>query len=213
VISEGSFPMDTANGVSFGGQVSGEEPMSNGRSGQAEPFRRPEGAQDAAIETQWLPAAGPAAASSGDATIFIETPKPGEVSREQPGAARTVFLDARTPEPSFAWLVPVDGPGGGGNIGKPMPLKTGGITTIGRVVGNDVVVPDRACSAQHARIRHEWDEDGGQAFVIYDLVSANGLYIGAKNNYKDDASRAYRHILRDGDYILLGETTFVFKQV
>jgi hypothetical protein len=212
VISEGSFPMDRADGVSFDGQVSGEEPVSNSGWGQAEPLRRPAGAQGASQETQWLPSAAPPA-GPGDATMFVETPKPGEVSGGQPGSAHTVFLDARPLEPSFAWLVPLLGPGGGADIGKPIPLKAGGITTIGRVMGNDIVVPDRACSAQHARIRHEWDEGGGQMFVIYDLVSANGLYIGNKNNYKDDASRAYRHILRDGDYILLGETTFVFKQV
>ena len=49
--------------------------------------------------------------------------------------------------------------------------------------------------------------------MIYDLASSNGLFVGAKETYKDAASRVHRHVLKDGDYILIGETTLVFKQV
>jgi pSer/pThr/pTyr-binding forkhead associated (FHA) protein len=116
-------------------------------------------------------------------------------------------------EPSFAWLVIVEGVGANPLLGRPLSLKSGGTTTIGRVPGNDIVIADPACSSQHAKVRQEAGEDGKQVFVIYDLASANGLYIGAKTNYKDETSRVYRHILKDGDYILIGETTLVFKQV
>jgi len=116
-------------------------------------------------------------------------------------------------EPSFAWLVVVSSPGPNPYLGQPVPLKAGGTSTLGRVPGNDIIVPDPSCSSQHAKIRQETDEGGKQAFVIYDLASSNGLYVGAKETYKDPESRAYRHILKDGDYILVGETTLVFKQV
>jgi pSer/pThr/pTyr-binding forkhead associated (FHA) protein len=116
-------------------------------------------------------------------------------------------------EPSFAWLVVVEGAGNNPLLGRPLSLKSSGTTTIGRVPGNDIVIADPACSSQHVRVRQEAGEEGKQIFVIYDLASANGLYIGAKADYKDDKSRAYRHVLKDGDYILIGETTLVFKQV
>ncbi len=116
-------------------------------------------------------------------------------------------------EPSYAWLVIVEGGGNSPLLGRPLPLKSGGTTTLGRVPGNDIIISDPACSSQHARVRQEAGEDGKQVFVIYDLASANGLYAGAEADYKDEKSRIYRHVLRDGDYILIGETTLVFKQV
>ena len=115
--------------------------------------------------------------------------------------------------PSFAWLVMIESPDNNPLIGKALPLKIEGATTIGRVPGNDIVVPDRACSSQHARVRLELDERGNPAFVIHDLASSNGLFVGSKDNYRDDASRVYRRALADGDHILIGETTLVFKQV
>lgn len=150
------------------------------------------------------------------------TPRPGEIawpppSREPQGpptsGAQTVLIGAPKPEPAFAWLVIISGPVSAQQIGIPLPVKNTSVTTIGRVPGNSIVIPDPACSSQHAKIRAETDSDGRQVFVIYDLASSNGLYTGTKDNYKDESSRVYRHVLRDGDYLLIGETTLVFKQI
>jgi pSer/pThr/pTyr-binding forkhead associated (FHA) protein len=130
-----------------------------------------------------------------------------------PGGAQTVIMGAPRPEPSFAWLVIVSGVRNNPNVGQPLPIKSAGTTTLGRVPGNDIIVADPACSSQHAKIRCESGEDGKHVFVMYDLASSNGLYIGSKDNYKDEANRKYRQVLHDGDYILIGETTLVFKQV
>ena len=128
-------------------------------------------------------------------------------------SAPTRLMTGAGQAPSFAWLVMVESPGNNPLIGKALSLKAEGATTIGRVPGNDIIVPDRACSSQHARVRLEPDEQGKSAFVIHDLASSNGLYVGSRDNYREDDSRVYRRVLADGDYILIGETTFVFKQV
>jgi hypothetical protein len=128
-------------------------------------------------------------------------------------SAPTRLMGSAGQTPSFAWLVMIESSGNNPLIGKALPLKTEGAITIGRVPGNDIIVPDRACSSQHARVRMELDAQSRPVFVIHDLASSNGLFVGSKDNYKEDASRVYRHILADGDYVLIGETTFVFKQV
>jgi pSer/pThr/pTyr-binding forkhead associated (FHA) protein len=50
-------------------------------------------------------------------------------------------------------------------------------------------------------------------FVLYDLGSRNGTFAGDRASYKDDANRCYRHVLQDGDYLLIGETTLAFKRL
>jgi len=148
-----------------------------------------------------------------------EQPWGGPVASQPPAPwggqepAPTRLMGGVGQTPSFAWLVMIESPGNNALIGKALPLKTEGAITIGRVPGNDIIVPDRACSSQHARVRQELDEQGRPVFVIHDLASANGLFVGARDNYKEDGSRVYRHVLRDGDTILIGETTFVFKRV
>jgi len=86
-------------------------------------------------------------------------------------------------------------------------------SSIGRAQANQVPLRDETCSAQHARIRVESQEGGEPAYVLYDMGSRNGTYVGDKKTYKDDASRTYRRALQDGDYLLIGETTLVFKRV
>jgi hypothetical protein len=131
----------------------------------------------------------------------------------QEGAATVLMPSSTLAEPSFAWLVMTAGTLYNQMIGQPQLIKKNQVTSIGRAPDNDIVIPDQACSARHARIRPEKDDAGTESFVIYDLGSSNHLYVGDKAHYRDDASQAYRHILHDGDYILIGETTLVFKQV
>lgn len=119
----------------------------------------------------------------------------------------TVLLSQR-PTPTFAWLVVMDGP----DRGRIHTLKPDA-TAVGRLPSNDVVIPDDSCSGQHLKIRVEPQEDGEDRFVLIDLASRNGTFVGDKNTYRNPANRVYRHVLQDGDYLLLGETTLVFKRV
>ena len=50
-------------------------------------------------------------------------------------------------------------------------------------------------------------------FALFDMGSRNGIYAGPKDSYKDEENRVYRHELQDGDYLLMGETTLVFKKL
>jgi len=167
-------------------------------------------------QTQYAGANGPTP-RPGDVTAWqTQPPMPQQGGWSQldsaAGGAQTMMIGPRA-EPSFAWLVVVSSATPNPYLGQAVPLKAGGTTTLGRVQGNDIVVPDPSCSSQHARVRQEADENGRSLFVIYDLASSNGLFVGAKEAYKDAASRVHRHVLKDGDYILIGETTLVFKQI
>lgn len=122
-----------------------------------------------------------------------------------------MLIDQQQPTAVFAWLVVVDGPDAR-SIGRVHSLQPT-TTTIGRAKGNHVALNDQTCSAQHARIRAEPREDEESAFVLYDMGSSNGTYVGDKESYKDEENQTYRHELQDGDYLLLGETTLVFKKV
>jgi hypothetical protein len=141
-------------------------------------------------------------------------PRPDWGAPAPTGGSQTIIMPTGPrPEPSFAWLVLVAGVADNPFIGKLFEIKKDGVTTLGRVQGNDIAIPDPACSSQHARIRMEPDESGNSVYVLYDMASSNGTFAGSKENYKDDSSRVYRHVLNDGDYILIGETTLVFKRV
>ncbi|MFC2015787.1 FHA domain-containing protein [Chloroflexota bacterium] len=155
---------------------------------------------------------------------FQRTSPPGGVRPQEPGGplgpapyqvpdvpeGGTMIISER-PTPVFAWLVVVDGPGKS-EIGRVHTLKPD-TTTLGRVQGNDVVLHDETCSAQHARIRLEAQEDKESAHVLYDMGSRNGTYVGDKDNYREEDRKSYRHELVDGDYLLAGETTLVFKKL
>jgi len=136
-------------------------------------------------------------------------PPPGQQSPAAP-EGQTMIISER-PTPVFAWLVVVDGPDRN-SIGVVHNLHPD-TTTLGRVTGNGIVLHDETCSGQHARVRIEAQEDGEPAFVMYDMGSRNGTYIGGKETYRDEENRKYRHELQDGDYMLVGETTLVFKKL
>jgi pSer/pThr/pTyr-binding forkhead associated (FHA) protein len=113
--------------------------------------------------------------------------------------------------PVFAWLVVVEGPDRD-SIGQVHSLHPD-TSTIGRVPGSHIVVRDETCSALHARIRVEAKEDDEPVYVLYDMGSSNGTYIGSRETYRDEENKTYRHELQDGDYLLVGETTLVFKRL
>jgi pSer/pThr/pTyr-binding forkhead associated (FHA) protein len=136
---------------------------------------------------------------------------PAGVEAPQGPADRTMLVGERPATAVFAWLVVFDGPDRR-SIGKVYILQPD-MTTLGRVQGNDVVINDDACSSQHARIRIEAREGAEPAFVLFDLGSRNGTYVGDRESHKNPESQKYRHELRDGDFVLVGDTTLVFKKV
>lgn len=96
---------------------------------------------------------------------------------------------------AVAWLVVVRGR----NVGRDMRL--GRVTTIGREgLQNTIVLDDSAVSAFHVKIRLERGR-----FVLYDLGSTNGTTINGR--------RVQKQTLMDGDEVVVGRTTFVFKEV
>ena len=124
------------------------------------------------------------------------------------GDAATMMIGAQSATVAFAWLVVMDGP----DRGRFYPLRSE-TTTLGRAQANDVVIADNAVSSQHLKIRIEPQENGDLQYLLIDMASRNGTYVGSKATYREDASRVYRRILHDGDFLLLGETTLVFKCV
>ena len=96
-----------------------------------------------------------------------------------------------------ALLVVVDGP----NAGDVIPLSPG-TTTLGRQVGNDIVLDEGAVSRQHAVIAE--DEAG---YYLRDLDSANGTFVNRQGIEKE------RRLLKHGDLIRLGgsKTSFMFQ--
>jgi len=121
------------------------------------------------------------------------------------------MIISERPTPIFAWLVIVEGPDRN-SIGAVHPLDPD-TTTIGRAAGNRLALKDDTVSAQHARIRREASEGEKPVFALFDMGSRNGIFVGNKDTYRDEASRVYRHELQDGDYMLMGETTLVFKRL
>lgn len=80
---------------------------------------------------------------------------------------------------------------------KEIPLQKGTLT-IGRTPGNDVVIDNLAVSGQHARLILEQDH-----FLIEDMNSLNGTFL---NN-----QRIRKSALKDGDEILIGKHTLIFR--
>ena len=82
--------------------------------------------------------------------------------------------------------------------GQVYPL-TGAATRIGRLADNDVVLDDADVSRHHAVV-----SDTGSSFVITDLRSANGVYVGGRRIRGSVA-------LADRDRIRICDHEFVFE--
>jgi len=72
--------------------------------------------------------------------------------------------------------------------------------TIGRLQDNDIVINRQSISRHHARV-----ERRGDGFMIQDLNSGNGTWVGGV--------RIDRHRLADGDAIRIGNAQLVYKAV
>ena len=110
----------------------------------------------------------------------------------------TVVL--RAGPPSFAWLVVINGPW----AGRLFRLDPKG-TVLGRDARSDIILDDDAVSNLHAKVRQEGEEDNRPTFYIQDLASTNGTLVNGETITKCP--------LKDGDRIVIGQTTLVFKQV
>jgi hypothetical protein len=195
-------------------QDPGQAPTINMPPGQASPgFVRakpyetppPQPQQRPATPFAPIPPAGPFGPS------VPPTPAAGGYQAPAPAAGdQTQIISARTP-PVFAWLVVVDGPDRD-SIGKVHSLHPD-MTTVGRAQGNSIVLSDQTCSSQHIRIRMETAEGEEPSFVLYDMGSRNGTFVGTRASYRNPESQTYRHNLKDGDYLLVGETTLAFKRL
>src|SRR4051794_27465822 len=73
-------------------------------------------------------------------------------------------------------------------------LLTKAVTTIGRVGGNDIILPEAGVSRQHSRL-----ERSGTRCILVDLGSLNGTLV---NNERIEQERD----LVDGDVIRIGRT-------
>ncbi len=150
----------------------------------------------------WSPP--PAPPPPPQSSPFQPTPGPAP-------AGRTVLMSAPTPQIPLAWLGVVSGPGV--ERGRTFVLRAE--TVVGRAAGEALLSGDNTISSQHAKVRLEPKEggaEGEQVWVLYDLASANGTFVGTRQTYREDSSRVYRRELHDRDYILVGETTLVFLE-
>lgn len=77
-------------------------------------------------------------------------------------------------------------------------LTLGAETTIGRLEGNQIVLPDDQVSRRHAVIRCQ-----GDTYLIEDLGSRNGTYV---NGVRIGTAQP----LHDGDLITIGATQMAF---
>jgi hypothetical protein len=155
-------------------------------------------------EPEW-----PSPAQESTPTPFGAPPPMSPEAPQAGPAGETVIMRPEAAAPLLAWLAVAEGPGA--PRGQIFALQRE--TVIGRKAGQILLSGDAFVSGQHAKVRLERSEEDEErlVFVLYDLASANGTFVGDRENYRDN--QVYRHELQDGDFLLLGETTLVFKQV
>ena len=84
-----------------------------------------------------------------------------------------------------------------GSEGPEFPLKPS-VTTIGRVVGQDVFVKGDSVSREHAQVQCVNDE-----YFVIDMGSLNGVFVNGK--------RVAKSILKEGDEIRFGKVRMFFS--
>ena len=86
---------------------------------------------------------------------------------------------------------------GGIDLGCSFPLSTTRSTLLGRDNDCGGVIHDDGISKRHAEVFFE----NREKYVIKDLGSTNGIYV--------DGHKVQRHVLKDGDKILIGRRTIL----
>jgi len=137
---------------------------------------------------------------------------PPQVPNPGGRGAATVMMDVMRDLIPLAWLAVVEGPG----AARGSVYTLGRETLLGRAAGEIILGMDPAISTQHIKVRLEVSEADPeqQVFVLYDMASANVYLWGDYESCKQDsAERVYRYELKDGDFLLVGQTILVFKKV
>jgi len=142
----------------------------------------------------------------------------GQTPAGASGESKTVIMATGVPETQpLAWLAVVEGPG----APRGEVFRLGSDTVLGRTHENHIPLSgDPAISSRHLKVKLEESEEKSEestsrrkVFVLYDQGSANGTYAGSYQACKAAENRVYRHVLADGDFLLIGETLLVFKMV
>jgi len=98
----------------------------------------------------------------------------------------------------LAWLVIVSGP----DTGKVYDINQATLE-IGRSVECDLVIRDKSVSRRHVQIRGKTEKS--QSYILVDLGSGNGTIVNGQ--------KVTQHTLQDEDFILVGRTECIFKQL
>ncbi len=93
----------------------------------------------------------------------------------------------------------VDGPSLIDASGQAYPVRPGAVTHIGRALDNEIVVSHSSISRHHASI-----ENSNGAFVVRDLNSQNGTFVG--NRRVTEPTK-----VNDGEAVRFGDAQFVFR--
>jgi len=93
----------------------------------------------------------------------------------------------------------VDGPSLVDASGQAYPVRAGAVTHIGRALDNEIVVSHSSISRHHASI-----ENSNGAFVVRDLNSQNGTFVGSRR--VTEPTR-----VSDGEAVRFGDAQFVFR--
>jgi pSer/pThr/pTyr-binding forkhead associated (FHA) protein len=95
--------------------------------------------------------------------------------------------------------VKVDGPTLIDASGQPYPLQANAVTRVGRALDNEIVVTHSSVSRHHASI-----ESSNGAFVVRDLNSQNGTFVGSRR--VTEPTR-----VNDGDAVRFGDAQYIFR--
>ncbi|HYK64828.1 MAG TPA: FHA domain-containing protein, partial [Patescibacteria group bacterium] len=83
--------------------------------------------------------------------------------------------------------------------GQPYPVRSNAVTRVGRALDNEIVVNHSSVSRHHASI-----ENSNGAFVVRDLNSQNGTFVG--NRRVTEPTR-----VTDGDALRFGDAQYIFR--
>lgn len=91
---------------------------------------------------------------------------------------------------------------------REVSLLPGSVYTVGRAKDNDIILNDRRVSRKHA-----WIESDDTDFKVIDGYTENGEIKRSVNRVYVNNTAHLERTLKQGDLILIGETTLEFKRV
>lgn len=91
---------------------------------------------------------------------------------------------------------------------REVSLLPGSVYTVGRAKDNDIVLNDRRVSRKHA-----WIESDNADFKVIDGYTEDGQIKRSVNRVYVNNAAHLEKVLKQGDIILIGETTLEFKKI